>query len=473
MHTPLLDLLGQCAIPQSRALFVRALCDLAEKWQRADVAQAPDLFSDFIQWCTENRTAPALMDAIARYHSEREMNRRIHRYVVARLGLDRNHGRVLAASLPKHYVRRLDMPYPPSNYYVAESETIDGLWRHYFATQRQPDERKQRQAPHLLQPEKLVQTVGPGESCVLIDADDDSIVAVILRGASGTEDDSSSGFLDWATTTIKDGLKNRRHIRKEDPGLMIQMGYTAGQISVPCFNWVRNLVDPYALTPEQIASTDYANSCLFAAGWNIIRSSLPHAVTDDWVAFLCKHGLPVMDAGVGMEGLTGNYSIQFGDNTITFHDAELAPPTGMLNWNYAWAIHHEHQPHGHAIQWIISRSHGEAYGGHFYISAYGVRIINTSDTMIAWRPTDEHGTSLAQYSPNDPTPPFNQFGICYCTSQRLATVRRVYGNALRKALGDDVADVPFSKRKTAEDEAAAIAAEEFVQQLTAGVVFGH
>ncbi|OSC97349.1 hypothetical protein PYCCODRAFT_1428497 [Trametes coccinea BRFM310] len=261
MDTPLLDLLGKCAIPQSRALFVRALCNLAEKWQRGDVAHAPKLFSDFVQWCTENRTTPAMADAIARYHSEWEMNRRIHRYVVARLGLDRNHGRVLAASLPGHY------------------------------------------APHLLQPKKLVRTVGPEESCVLIDADDDSIVAVILRGASGTEDDGYSGFLDWATMTIKDGLKNRHHIRKEDPGLMIQTGYTAGQISVSCFNWVRNLVDPHALTPEQIASSDYANSCLFAAGWNIIRSSLPHAVTNDWVDFLRKHGLPVMDAGVGMEGL--------------------------------------------------------------------------------------------------------------------------------------------------------------------------
>ncbi|KAJ2965662.1 hypothetical protein NUW54_g14044 [Trametes sanguinea] len=82
---------------------------------------------------------------------------------------------------------------------------------------------------------------------------------------------------------------------------MIQTGYTAGALSRPSFNWVRNL--RRKLTPEQLASSDYATSCLFAAGWNIIRASLPHEVSDDWVTFLRTHGLPAMDAGVGMSGI--------------------------------------------------------------------------------------------------------------------------------------------------------------------------
>ncbi|KAJ2970361.1 hypothetical protein NUW54_g12746 [Trametes sanguinea] len=178
---------------------------------------------------------------------------------------------------------------------------------------------------------------------------------------------------------------------------------------------------------------------------------------------------------VGRISVTGDYTIQFGDDTITFHDAELAPLTGMLNWNYTRATHHEYQPHSHAVQWIISCTHGEEYGGHFYISTYGVCIINTNDTMIAWRPTDEHGTSLVQMDPKDPTPPFDQYGICYCTSPRLATVCRVYGDALMSRLGDEDGDanIPFSKCWTVEDEAAAVAAEEFAQQLTAGVIFGN
>ncbi|OSD04897.1 hypothetical protein PYCCODRAFT_1331890, partial [Trametes coccinea BRFM310] len=215
----------------------------------------------------------------------------------------------------------------------------------------------------------------------------------------------------------------------EDPGEMVQTGYTAGSRSHPSFNWVRNLVRKRALTAEQVASYDYATSCLFATGWNIIRSCLPRVISADWVDYLRTNGLPAMDAGVGMSGTTGDYSIQCGDDTITFHNAELAPPTGILNHNYSRAIHFEHQPHTYAVQWIISRTHGAGHGGHFYLSSYGVQIINTSDTMIAWRPMDKHGTSLAEYDPKDPTPPFDQFGICYCTSTRLASVHNRYGDA--------------------------------------------
>ncbi|KAI9062195.1 hypothetical protein FKP32DRAFT_1544176, partial [Trametes sanguinea] len=158
------------------------------------------------------------------------------------------------------------------------------------------------------------------------------------------------------------------------------------------------------LTPEQVASSDYASSCLLAVGWNIIRSVFPPAITADWIDFLCANGLPAMDAGVGSASHSGDYSIQYGEDTITFHDAELAPPTGILNHNYSRAIHFEHQPHTYAVQWIISRSHGAEYGGHFYLSSYGVQIINTADTMIAWRPSDMHGTSLALFNPNPKKP---------------------------------------------------------------------
>ncbi|KAJ3014289.1 hypothetical protein NUW54_g1340 [Trametes sanguinea] len=53
--------------------------------------------------------------------------------------------------------------------------------------------------------EKLTLTVGADESCVLIDEEDGSIVAVILRGASGTDVDGSLAFLEWATTRVHHG----------------------------------------------------------------------------------------------------------------------------------------------------------------------------------------------------------------------------------------------------------------------------
>ncbi|KAI0664126.1 hypothetical protein C8Q70DRAFT_903648, partial [Cubamyces menziesii] len=150
---------------------------------------------------------------------------------------------------------------------------------------------------------------------------------------------------------------------------------------------------------EFLASSDYAASCLLAVCWNICRARLPAEVMDDWVKFLQDNKIPALDAGVAMAGNRGDYTIQFGDETVTFHDAELAPGTALLNWNYARAIHFESPPHTYAIQWITERTHDASYGGHFYIASYGVRILNTADTLIAWRPKDFHGTSLAAFSP--------------------------------------------------------------------------
>ena len=115
----------------------------------------------------------------------------------------------------------------------------------------------------------------------------------------------------------------------------MQSGYTPGSRHKPLFNWVRNLVEPNQLSPEFLVSSDYAASCLLAVCWNICHARLPAEVMDDWVKFLQDNKIPALDAGVAMVGNRGDYTIQFGDETVTFHDAELAPGTALLNWNYA------------------------------------------------------------------------------------------------------------------------------------------
>ena len=119
---------------------------------------------------------------------------------------------------------------------------------------------------------------------------------------------------------------------------MIQTGYSAGQHSKPAFGWVRNLERKNELTPEFLASADYQTSCLFALGWNICCAQLPKEVMDGWVKWLENSKLPRMDAGVCMTGTHGDYHIHIGEDTVTFHDAELAPPTGLLNQNYARSV---------------------------------------------------------------------------------------------------------------------------------------
>jgi hypothetical protein len=84
------------------------------------------------------------------------------------------------------------------------------------------------------------------------------------------------------------------------------------------------------------------------------------------------------------------------------------------------AVHHEGQPHKFAISWTISRSLADDEGGHFYNSAYGVRIQGGPDTVVAWDPVHWHGTSLQNYSPTTTVvSTLNQTGLSIFTPTRL------------------------------------------------------
>ena len=74
--------------------------------------------------------------------------------------------------------------------------------------------------------------------------------------------------------------------------------------------------------------------------------------------------------------------------------------------------------------WTIRRTPNIPTGCHFYLSAYGVRIQQASNTLIAWKPEDEHGSSLPNFHPTETDPTFRQQGVAFVTSNRLATAWR-------------------------------------------------
>ncbi|KAI1784793.1 hypothetical protein LXA43DRAFT_1100986 [Ganoderma leucocontextum] len=465
------DLLRGAAHPAKRMLFSNFAVTLARHLHLDGLAQREELFSEIVQWIATHPTAcpSTLHEAAVEFQEERALNRKIHRILVSRLGLSRDPGHSWVSSLPKYSLNRLDTPYPPLGHFVSESPEIRQKWEKWILEDPQPDPRKARCAIHDLDPSKLQLTIPIDESCVIIDKKDKSIVAVVLRNMVGEEDDLQSGFISWAVKTVKDGITGRRSIRLEDPGQMIQAGYSAGARSKPAFHWVRNLLRKEGLTAEFLASADYQTSCLFAVGWNMCRAQLPGEIMDNWVDWLQSNALPRMDAGIGIDGTLGDYEVPLGDQLVTFHNAELAPPTGLLNQNYARAMHYEPQPHPYSIQWILSRSHPTDQGGHFYIASYGVQIVLAPDTLISWRPADIHGTSLANYSPYESSPAFQQLGIAFVTPPRLNKVYQRYKESL--PLHDTHAEpILFGKHWTGEDEAADAAAQEFIADMVAGIV---
>ncbi len=81
-------------------------------------------------------------------------------------------------------------------------------------------------------------------------------------------------------------------------------------------------------------------------------------------------------------------------------------------------------PHKYATMWTIRRTPNVPAGCNFYLSKYGVRIQQASNSLIAWQPEDEHGSSLPCFHPADMDPGFCQQGVAFVTSNRLGSAWR-------------------------------------------------
>lgn len=246
----------------------------------------------------------------------------------------------------------------------------------------------------------------------------------------------------------------------EDPGSLVQIGYSAGSRSSPKFDWVKNVQREGLFAPGTCQERDRQASCAFAYLWNLARNKVPAEVIGDFEAFVKELQIGRMDDrgsmagdGKGISGnsgtmagasqTTGSYTLQSGSRTFTFHNAELAPPTGVMALNYARcalstfflnlfliqnfrAVHCENQPHKFSISWTTYRSHPKGAGGHFYIASHGIRINADTNTAVFWRPGDFHCTSLQRVDPNDDSPEFSQCGLALVTSTRLKAIWAKY-----------------------------------------------
>ena len=123
-------------------------------------------------------------------------------------------------------------------------------------------------------------------------------------------------------------------MQREDPGALVQIGYTAGSRSRPRIDWARNI--KRKLSGNAISDLTYRSSAVFALAWNMFRMQLPPTVVDSFNEYFIDSGIIRMDpSGQNREMATGEYTIlDNGQNPTTFYDVELAPPSGFFGANY-------------------------------------------------------------------------------------------------------------------------------------------
>lgn len=128
----------------------------------------------------------------------------------------------------------------------------------------------------------------------------------------------------------------------EDPGSLVQIGYSAGARAAPAFHWVRNLTKK--LPDQVVTDKDYKSSSVFALFWNLCCDFLPGEIMEDFDQFLGECNMVRMKSGQGAAsefiagegaGTHGEYTVHIGDDEFIFKDAEMAPPSGVFGQNYS------------------------------------------------------------------------------------------------------------------------------------------
>jgi len=171
-----------------------------------------NIFSDFTTWCAENKTLPALQDALNARKVLVARRKRIHERLVRELGLksDPAAKKAFIDSVPVVHVSPLEVPYPPPDTWVYETPEIGTLWWDHITNGPQADTRQRRYPLAMLDLRLIMHNIGADESVIFVD-DDDEIVAVVLRNFCKDE-----GVLRWVDEVVKENVVGRRSIRVSD-----------------------------------------------------------------------------------------------------------------------------------------------------------------------------------------------------------------------------------------------------------------
>lgn len=105
----------------------------------------------------------------------------------------------------------------------------------------------------------------------------------------------------------------------------------------------------------------------------------------------------------------------------------------LLTWTliHPRPVHFESQPHQWVVFWTTLRNGTNPAGNNVFLANYGIHVEVSTDTSIAWRPSQCDTSSLGSWDPaitwacgNDPT--FNQQGLAFVTSNRIGPVYTMF-----------------------------------------------
>jgi hypothetical protein len=274
---------------------------------------------------------------------------------------------------------------------------------------------------HTLDETRLSITLYENDSGIFIDADTGELVAIQIRNFALGE---PTEILEWGSTLIRESINRRSLSQRNNPGSLARVRVSPGPRSAQMFGWVRNLKKRF-LKGDRI---DHDNniSSLFGLFYALIRSRAP-SIANQYEAVMSSSGLPALDP---TQSESFRLPLRPG-HSVSFNGYPLAPPEGYIAVDFTKQIHHDTHWLGcpWACSWNLSRTQpnnqvGALSGASFFISSYGIRIINSSNSMTAWRMDDWHGTGC--YYDN-----LSHVGLSLLLSKSIQTVWYKYLSKLQ------------------------------------------
>ncbi|KAG9308013.1 hypothetical protein JVU11DRAFT_2183 [Chiua virens] len=226
-----------------------------------------NLFAEFIQWTgnqwikdPDNQAFQLLFTAWHAFKKAKDQARSQKRALIRKLRLKSSaeQRKNFIKHLPEIKLVELPKPYPPKGFWWYESGRALQKWEMILTQGKQADKRKKRFPLLKIDSKQLQHTVPSGSSAIIRDAKTGELVLMVVRDFC-----QDLGVLNWADGVVREVIGHKRSVRLEDPGKLALIGYSAGALSAPKFDWVRNLLSSKMPT-EAIEELDTKSSAVFA-----------------------------------------------------------------------------------------------------------------------------------------------------------------------------------------------------------------
>ncbi|KAI9716557.1 MAG: hypothetical protein M1812_005288 [Candelaria pacifica] len=358
-----------------------------------------------------------------------------------RLNLTKQERQEYVDGIKTVYLRRLPLmsEYPPRNEWICENQAIRDIWEEPMTTGRLDDPRTTRKGLHNLDLDQLQYIVELGESARLVDVESGELIAEIQRGFV-----PDAGVLKSIGNVAEKNIGLRRNVRRDDPGSIVQAGYTAGSKGLRSFVWARSLTTK--LAEEEVRDLNYTASSAYALFWNMLRNSVPESLIEDFNSVIRKTGMPRMDSNLKGRDPDRRYKVETGGRVFEFTYGELAPPCGVCGGNYSRYTHNERNATKNILSLTTHRSLSPEAGGNFYGASYAFLVKSQANTLVTHRVEDFHGTTLAQVNPGERN--LYQTGISILIQGRLPAAWKDY----KKGRNPDITGILELEMATEEDE---------------------